>query len=393
MKGSKKARPAFHFCAVLILGMILAIGCSDDLNQFNAVGGFPRTDVIIHDDTVYAIASSTFRRQTPTNGRVNYVGKFDGYTSYMMLQFYQSLFPNRDTIAVISATLKLRAVAWFGNPSATIGFTAHKITEPWNEVILDSLPAYDPLVRGTYTGTITADTAEVTMDLDTALVREWMRPSTFTQYGILLAPTVGSNVMRGFHCFNLDSTKFYPTLVVIARNNAGTVQDTTTFNLGMDTFVGSNNTPVSNPELIFTQSGAIHRSKILFDVSFIPTGAIINSADLVLVQDTTSSRLNKFTPDSVIIAHVLTSPTDSTLIEIVGTPGEPLSHLKTNFSVDIRHAVQSWVIGPNYGLVVRRGNLSELASFDLITFYNHVATNTALRPRIRIRYAIEPGQD
>lgn len=376
---------------LIILIGILGISCSDELNELTTVGGFPRTDVIIRDTTVYATTTSSFRERTATNGLVNYIGKSGNYTSYALIQFYQSLFPNRDTVLVTSAKLKLRAVAWFGDSTGTVAFTVHKVTESWSETTLDSLPAYEAAVRGTFNGFITADTTEIVVDLDTALVREWIRPATFTQYGILLVPASNSSVLRGFHCFNFDSAKFYPTLEIIGRNVSGTVWDTASFSLGIDTFIGENAAPVSNSELLYTQSGAVHRSSIKFDVGFIPAGAIVNSAEMILVRDPASSRLNKFTPDSTLVTHLRTSETETKQIETFGMIGDPGGSIPNSYSFDIRHAVQRWAVGTNYGIVLRAANTSEFGSFDLFTFYNHTASDSTLRPSLRVRYAVEGG--
>jgi hypothetical protein len=227
-------------------------------------------------------------------------------------------------------------------------------------------------------------------NLDTAMVREWLQPSTITSYGMILVPT-NQNVVRGFFEFSyiLDSTTFYPTLQVIARNIAGTVQDTTIYNLGSDTFVGNVNlTP--NPELLYVQSGVAYHSRVNFDVSGIPRGAIINSAEMLLERNVAASRISKFTPDTVIEAHLLTSPTDTTQFEILASPtlGRRKEGSFTTFSFDVRRIVQIWNRGSNYGVLLRPG-LNEFDSFDLYTFYSSASADSTKRPRIAITYAVK----
>lgn len=391
MRESMGRRCTAMMSVLLMLG-VFASGCSDDLNESSALTrSFPRTDIIIRDTTIAATSSGSFLQRIGTNGRNNQLGRFGDYTSYTLIQFYQSLFPHRDTVVVLSATLTLRAVTWFGDSSSAFGFTVHSISQAWDEpsVRWDSLPTYDPEVRGTFSGGINADTMQVVVSLDTAMVRQWLLPRTVTQHGIILIPTPGTNVIRGFHCFNYDSVSFYPKLEIIARNISGIVQDTASFTFGIDSYTSNVNLPVSNPNLLFVQSGVVYRSRLNFDVGFIPRGAIVNSAELVLTRDPATSRLTRFTGDTLVVGHVLTSATDSSRFEGQGTVGRPTEVDPLSFSFDLRHAVQVWVAGTNYGLLVRASNISEFGSLDLYTFFSHVAPDPAQRPRLRIKYAVE----
>lgn len=385
----------YIFPCLVVLAGAGSTGCSDKLTEATALGtSFASTDVTIRDTTITASGSSSFREFTAMNGRTNLLGHSGGYDARMLLQFYPAYFGNNDTAAVLSAKLKLRAVMWFGDSSATFAFTVHKVLSEWNQstVRWDSLmPSYEPAVRGQFSGTIVSDTQLVVVDLDTALVREWIRPNTITQYGIMLIPTAAANVVRGFHAFDYDSTKFYPTLDVITRSYGSGILDTTTYNLGADTFVGNNDNPVPNPSLIFSQSGVVYRSTIRFDVSFIPPGAAIVSSLMTLTQDPPTSRLNKFKGDSLAVAHLALSETNNRLFEAQGALASNIG--ANRYSFDLRHITQSWTIGPNYGLVLRNSNFSEFSTFDLFTFYGHLATDPAARPKLRIRYAVEKGRD
>ena len=383
----------FTFSVMAISSLTLGvIGCSDELTPESSLGPPGFGDFIIRDTTVPAFASSSFRQIIPMNSAPNLIGNSGGYTAYSLLQFG---FLGRDTVNVVSARLTLRAVTWYGDSSATFGFKVCKINQAWQPTFTwDSLQSfsgfYDPTPRGAYSGPIHADTESIVLDLDTAMVRAWLQLSTNTSYGIILVPS-NQNIVRGFEAFNYisDSTTFYPTLQIIARNVAGTVQDTTLYNTGIDTFLG-NVDLTSNPELLYVQSGVSYRTRINFDISFIPHGAIINSAEMLLERNPAASRISKFTRDTVIETHLLTSGTDTSQFEVLLSPtiGRRKAGSFTTFSFDVRRAVQIWVRGPNYGIMLRPG-LTELDSFDLYTFYSSAAANTALRPRVKIIYAVK----
>jgi hypothetical protein len=384
--------PGLLITALTLAGMLLLAACSDDLTEATALrAAFVRKDVTIRDTTLGPVGTSAFRVRLGMNGRLNQLGRSGGYEAQTLLQFLPAYFPQRDTVSVISARLTLRLEGWFGDSTGTLAFTVHKITQEWRAPTArwDSLPAFDATVRGTYSGTVTADTQQISLDLDTAMVREWLNKSTYTQWGIILVPTPGCTAVRGVHIFEYDSLKYYPTLQIIARNASGTVQDTATYDAGVDTFVGNVDEPVPSTERLFTQSGVVFRSRLRFDVSFIPRGAIISTAELTLVRDPGTCRLNRFTPDSLLLLGTLVSATDSARVDGTIASGKISGTAADTVKFDIRRPVQLWLVGNNNGLLLRNSALNELSSFSLFSFYNEQALQTAARPRLRIRYAVE----
>jgi hypothetical protein len=363
-------------------------GCSEEPTEINALtNSFVPGGVVVKDTTLQAVSGTTTKRFIPMNGNINLLGRSGGYTAYMLVQHYSALFPNRDTIKVVSAKLKLHGVTWFGQPSGTLAFDVHKITRSWNEysVTWDSVQTdfYESAInRGTYSAPLGQDTAQVVVSLDTAMVRAWLQPNTITSYGIILIPTAGSTVVRGFTEFGFDSTQFYPSLEVIATNIAGTVRDTTNFALGIDTFVGNVDLP-NDPENLYLQSGVVYRSNLVFDVSFIPRGAIINSADLIVQRNPALFNFTKFSGDTLIATH--TSLSDSTF-ELTTAVGGRVSGTSYTFSINIRRPAQLWINGTNHGVTLRTINASEFNSFDLLTFYGPAAADPELRPKLKLVY-------
>lgn len=328
------------------------------------------------------------------NGDVNLVGRSpEGHEAYALLQFPSSQFSQRDTINVLSAQLTLHAATWFGDSSGTLNLKVHKILRSWSpfSITWDTLQSdgffEDAIVRGEFNGGITADTEDVSIALDTAMVRQWLQPDDFTQYGILLKPEMGSTVIRGFTGFGTDSTKYDPKITVVARNIAGTITDTTEYSLGSDTFAGNIDDLGLGSDRIATQAGVVYRTKIMFDASAIPTGAIINKADLILTPVLSATKISKFSADTLLATHVLTTATADSSFEFTGSIAVPGAGSTLTF--DMRHAAQLWVNGTNNGVILRSSTQSEFSTLDLHVFYGPTAVDPAVRPLVRVLYTVE----
>jgi len=376
----------------------LVMSCSEDPTEENALlAPLPFVGVAVRETTLTVAGGSSFQQYSPMNGNINLVGRSGDYTAVTALAFYTNYFPNRDTVNVAAARLYLRAASFFGDSTAPFGFTVHRISRSWTagSATWDSLQngVYDAsLARGTFSGTVGADTQRITVDLDTAMVREWLRTvgtdNTDTKYGIVLVPAAGTNVVRGFHSFEADSTSYIPTLEIIAVNVAGTVRDTTLYTLGIDTFFGNNENLMSRSDLFYLQAGIIYRSHVTVDVSSIPKGSTVHLAELLMERDPLTSKLNRFSGDRTFAAHLALTDSAKGGFQSTAASGALKSGTTDTYTTDIRTAVQAWVRGPNYGLILRVAGDQEFESFDLLTFFNATAANPVQRPRVRIVYSV-----
>jgi hypothetical protein len=297
---------------------------------------------------------------------------------------------------VLSATLYLHGASFYGDSTGQLSFTVHRLNRTWNQgsVTWDSVQTdfYDPsVIRGTYAGRIGLDTEQVAIELDTTMAREWLVTPTSTEYtfryGMILVPTASATVIRGFHSFENDSTSWVPSVRLICSNVAGTVTDTTIYSLGVDTFVGNIDGLDSDAKLAYVQAGVVYRSILNFDVSMIPKGAIVNNALLTLQRDPATSWVNRFAGDTAVAAHVMEGATTTSAFEATSAVARLVPGSSTTYSADVVHAVQSWVRGPNYGLLLRTNGAREFQSFDLVTFYNHLADAPRV-PRLKIIYSV-----
>jgi hypothetical protein len=383
-----------------IAGILLLGGCSEEPTEANSpVANLPLAGFTTRDTTLPAIQGKFLRQYSTMEGAVNLIGRNGTYDAITVLQFSSTAFPARDTIAVYGATLRLQGITWYGTPGAPFDFTVHRINRAWSSYTLtwDTVQAgfYESTSRGTYSGSLTGDTAGITVSLDTAMVREWFATSTTsttTKFGIVLVPgTATQNAVRGLAAFDVaDSTSYFPTLTVIAGSARGTSRDTSVFNLGQDTFVGSDDHGTSPSAKIYVQGGVHFRSALLFDMSSIPRGAILNSAVLSLHLDPGASSISKFVTDSSLAAHTLGDTTSYTILSSQNTAtfGRPVAG-STTFAFNIREAAQTWVRGPNYGVLIRVPTASEYSTPDLYVFHSVTASPDSLRPRLRILYSVK----
>jgi hypothetical protein len=380
-----------HGCLLFIA--VVALSCSEDpTDQNSPTAPVPLPLLSIHDTTITATRDSTFKTYVAMDGINNLVGNAEGYTALSVLEFYPSYFVLRDTINVVSASLRLRLSYRLGDAAGPFSFDVYQVTRSWSAstVTWDSVQSgfYDAATkRGSFSGTVASDTDFINIDLDTSMVRQWLSSTATVEqkYGIILVPNPSSSI-RGFVQFGTtDSTSYYPTLTIIAANTSGTTLDTSYYFTGIGTFVGDVSLP-NDPGILNVQAGVIYRSKLVFDVSFIPRGATINSAVLSLDPVPSSTRLTSFSTDTTVGAQVDLSG-DASLIETQSTILSPASGTISTFTGDISHAVQSWVRGPNYGLVLTPTLPAVTSRLDRYGFYSVNASTPGLRPRLKIIYS------
>lgn len=389
--------------AAVAAGTVLAFtinGCSDEPTAANApAAALPLTNLSVRDTTIVATGSSTFKQFIATNGAVNLIGRSGNYTAMALIQFSTALFPARDTALVFGANLTLRFETWTGDSAGQFSFNIYRISVPWTEssVTWDTVQApgfYEQYtVRGSYSAGAGMDTQSVTIPLDTAMVRQWLATptsTTTTSYGILLVPTSGCSIIRGFNEYgypSTDSTGLFPTVQIIAGSPSGSPRDTAVYTTSIDTWVGDIENLATNPQLIYLQSGVDYRSTLSFDVSFIPRGAVINSANLLLTSDPATTRISRFTADSTFQLATSLSPSDRTLLDPYSVSGTKRTGTLLTYSSDMTRPVQIWNRMPNYGVMLRPGVFGETVSLQLLTFFNEKAP-PALRPRLKLKYSV-----
>ncbi len=377
----------------------LFLACSEAIIDPKTPGsGLTNRDVVIRDTVLFAVSDTSFLTRIATdplydvNGafvlplQQSSVGKAGNYIARSLMKFFP---PIRDTINVLSAKLTLKFLSWRGDSAGTFAFGIHKVNVGWSQDTLkwdavNGTGFFDPTPLSVYTSTIGPDTQTITINLDTALVRSWYR-SDITSSGILLAPTAASSLIRGFAAFDHDSSTYGPKLQVIARGiSQGALIDTTTFTTAIDCYVADVSPFNMLTDHLYTQAGVAYRSSLKFDVSSLPRGAIVNTAELLLVSDPAITKISKFTANPQPTVHARTA--DSSKYQATGSTGTISSG--TTYAFDVRLQMQQWVGGYNYGLLLRQPNVNEFGTLDLFGFYSSEAANASVRPRIKVKYAV-----
>jgi len=376
---------------------VLFFACSDDPTEENALitPHLPFAEMAVRETTIVADSGSTFKEITPMNGTVNLVGRSGNYTATMLLAFYASYFPDRDTVNVLSATLYLRATSFYGDSTGRVSFTIRRANTSWNQTTftIDSLQSglYESTVRASYSSGVKSDSALVEIPLDTTMAREWLASTTESEYtlryGIYLVPTTEATVIQGFQSFESDSSAWVPEVRLICQNVAGTVIDTATYSLGVDTFVGAVDNFVTDPTLFYVQAGITYRSIVHFDVGFLPQGAIVNNAVLTVQANPAVNMLNRFCGDTSLAVHSMTSSSTTSSFSSSYSGAYLVSGSKTTYSADIASQVQEWRKGPNYGALIRTNGTREFSALDMVSLYNQTA-DEARKPHLKIIYSV-----
>ncbi len=390
--------------AAIAAGTVLASalnGCSDEPTAANApIVALPLTNLAVHDTTIVATGSSTFKTRIATNGNENLIGRSGNYAAMALIQFSPTSFPARDTALVFAANLTLHFETWYGDSTGQLSFNIYRISVAWNEgtATWDTVQApgfYEQYTtRGTYSGGAGPDTQAVTIPLDTAMVRQWLATptsTTTTSYGIILVPSAGCSIIRGFrqYIYATDSATIASnaSLQIIAGSPSGSPRDTATYNTLYDTWVGNIENLATNPQLIYLQSGVDYHSTMTFDVSFIPRGAVINSANLFLTKDPATTRLSRFMSDSSFQLATTLSPSDRNSVDPYPVSGVRRGGTLLTYSVDMTRPVQIWLKSGNYGVTLRPNAAEGPVSFQLLTFFNEKGP-PALRPRLTLKYSV-----
>ena len=388
---SKKGSPVAGACVAFGLAVLIATGCTEDPTAESLLGSqLITTRVALAETTITAAGTSTKKRPIPMNSATNLVGKSGGYLAYAPLRFAPLL---NDTVDVIGASIRLKLTSRFGNLTGSLNLNVYKILKDWREDTLTwrgvTTDFYDPASLGSLTEVATADTQEVFVTItDTTLIRNWLQGTGDPNYGLLLFPDPSCDLVRGFEALNFfpDSASIPPTLQIETRGPTGTI-DTLKYAPIWDTFVGNIDGFDSDSTRVTVQAGVVYTGIFKFDVSFLPQGSIIASANMVLHLDDAATLLTRPLTEKVVASRVVLSPSDTLLLESTFTRGEVRGSDPNEFSFDARHATQFWATGTNYGVGVTALVTKEFSSFDRFVFFNNTAPD-AMKPKLKIVYGV-----
>lgn len=367
------------FCALILLALA---SCSEDPSSAGS-DLFPpgvRLDSVV----VYARSSSTYRAPITGNSHTLLLGQYQRIECRMLLQFGPLNLAISDT-SILAATVKLRRRYWFRDSLGTLAFTVHKLSDSlslslWNENTIkfsETEALYEPTILGEYSKTMSPTDTFVTFNLDTALIRGWLRDGLSYPRGILLKPTPASTIVYGFTSIYTLYEDIRPELILRYRSG-----DSSTIYTVQEAFVATGDSVGTLPEHVIMQSGLADRGLLRFDVSGIPRSASITDARIEFVRDLTMSVRNEFSVDSVLVQLLLdegSPPTGG-----VSTVARGETEGDTLFQADAKPIVQYWATGkPNYGVALRA--MGEITTLDRFAVFG---AGSIHRPRLRIVYSV-----
>jgi len=288
--------------------------------------------------------------------------------------------------AVIDSWIVFTKTYAFGDTNATqINFGAYKINTPWTSVGFTS----DSLNNNFSYGTDDLSMQKILANDSTNIYKIHIKPAAvqdqisnyangIADNGLYLKPNLSGNTVWGFGAI-LSS---YPPAIAVVVNKVGVYTDTLYFNTSEDVSVVSGNIE-SSAQDFYLQSSLIGQAIISFDISVIPSNAIINQAKLILTVDQSNTVNGTVFTSNIASYNVADSASkiiDTTSSEITINPVDSVT-----FEGDITSFVQKWVTKKNnQGLLLTP--LDGLTGLDLYAFKSSNSSNALQRPRLIILY-------
>lgn len=345
------------------------------------------------------ITSTNHRKFTNTSGSPNLmVGKNGNYDSKALLRFGVDTGYANATVNSASLILKYRNYYFPTSHSDSLGqisFDIYKIQKSLDlsRITLDSVnnSTFGTVSQGNYTGIPTADSQEVSVNLNTVMVKDWLKAASDTgyavkNYGIVLSPGNSSNVIKAFYSASSQViAELKPKLFIIVTKNS--VVDTLQYNPFSSLSLVNNPTIAQTNEIFYMQAGIAYIQVLKFDLSKIPSTATINDVQLYFTLDQANSIFSSQTAKELRAAKITdTAGLVTENFTFIGSPpttdNKYSIRLVSNFN---ESPFQKWLMGEvNYGLYVYPTNIQ--TNLDLFAFYNITASDHTKRPRIVIKY-------
>lgn len=380
---------------------LLSLNCADNPSSLGLkfIPPGETTGVRIFDSYVdtMAITSTNIKKHYHPADSNLIIGISGTYNSKSLIKF-NSLNPNYDSATVLQAVLKLRYRNYYfpGTPSDSAGqisFDVYKVQTnlDYAKVTYDSITSttFGTKSQGSYTGSPAADSLEVDITLNPALVKDWLEYRADTSYpmknyGIGLLPNASSAVLKGFYS---GQENLKPVLYYIV-NKFGDI-DTVSDDVSQRVFLAD--ASLQGNQEFFLQAGISYVQIMKFDVSHLPSTATINDAQLFLTLDSSASIFTKQTVKKLTANYI--TDTAGLLIESsfegapTSTPNQYMFRLVSAFQ---QSPFQRWLNGQtNYGLLLSAQ--TNLINLDRFAFYDVNSTIFNTKPRIIIKYTPRPG--
>ena len=225
-------------------------------------------------------------------------------------------------------------------------------------------------------------------NIDPAVVLSWMKNAADTSleknYGIYLKPVDNSGKVVGFQAFTSTSSQAAKLTLIIEKT--GSYVDTINGFIFSDVSVVDGDLPLLPAEDIAVQSSISVNSIIVGDLSIVPEGIVINSAELTIQRDSINTLTGSSFDNSLKAFFV----EDSTAKEVDEGGAFTLSLKDNSYSGDITSYVRIWINEMrNHGVMLRSGD--DIEGLELFALKGSTA-NFAERPSLKIVYTVKENQ-
>ena len=390
-----------HLFALVTLITLTFFSCKEAPRNFNSsILGPDQINLVSLDSFVNGLPQSSHSIKTVVNTGASSTLLLGSYKTSSgniqdastLIKFDYSTLSDTDSTGFSNGSITVND-SWiiftktyaFGDTNATqIDFGAYKVNSPWTSTGFTS----DSLGNLSYS-TDDLSSQKILANDSTNLYSVHIKPTAIQEeisdytngvndYGIYLKPNQSGNTVWGFGAMSASS----PPAIAIAVNRGGVLTDTLYFNALSNVSVLSGNL-VSSAQDFYLQPSLAAQAVVSFDVSKIPSNAIINQAKLILTADTLNT-VKGTVYNSNIVAYNITDSAAKTLDSLASGVTSTLTDTAT-YVLDVTSYVQKWVREKN-----NQGVLlvpySGTTGMDIYAFKSSNSNNLSQRPRLIILY-------
>ncbi|MFH0991766.1 MAG: hypothetical protein V1799_17295 [bacterium] len=396
IRNNQRVKNIWSLFPILTLFVSLGFwGCSEDPNPVGA-GIIPLSDQLKFDTLRISPIQSGSIEVIPKwyEAARFFIGKSADVEAWSLLQF-TALPESLRATRLVKASIRIVGSMHVGDSLAPFSITTHELLKSWdpNLLTLDTIQNtgfYNSApLRNVSFGSI-ADTALLSIPLDTLLLRKWIGSpgDTITyNYGVLVKPSANLSVIKGFFSTINGDTATLPKLEILYQRDGATKIDTVIMNTGVQRSlaVARSFGTLTDTTKMYVYNGTATRGFVTFNVVSIPPRAYVYRALLELTLDKSKSRKNSFTIDSTFAYF---SDLGGTVNESYYAPSQRNTvNGETVYSYVITPYAHRWTREPGNYKVYLAG-VTEASSIDLFTFHG-MTTNLALRPKLTLIYVVE----
>jgi hypothetical protein len=382
---------------ISIILLIFTFGLSSCVEEPTSIGrGLVDEDAIqtlVLDSSTDTIpqTSSTFQLSIPMgNSNMLMLGKTANIDTAALLIKFLIILPdtiredvNNNLLTIDSAYVQFTQIYRMGEADNPFEFSVHEINSGWTSegFTADSLASLSFNPNDELINTPEHNDTTLVFHLSSALALDWLKKEAdqnlATDNGMILLPKNETDKVLGFQALSAGTTILPILSIHIAKIDG--YKATLNYVPHSDISVVKGSNVVDGAAKIAVQSGIVTNSKIFFDVN-LPTGSIVNSANLTLTFDSTSSLFGTNYRNSIEVFNIegeTDTATSRNFVELFTSNGA--------YTGDISPFVRHWINVENKGLLLKAALQTQ--GVDLFVFEGSAA-DPAVRPKLTITYTV-----